>query len=75
MLICLQFKIIREARVFFIVFFFVVIFLLKVQIFDKNTNEVKRTSTRSKDNLFGARFRDDGRLMVTGGESGLIQVS
>jgi len=46
----------------------------KVQIFEQSTNVVKRTSTRSKDNTYGARFRADGKLMVTGGESGLVQV-
>lgn len=46
----------------------------KIQIFNGLTNEIKRTSTRSKDNVFGARYRDDGKLMVAGGESGHIQV-
>lgn len=46
----------------------------KVQIFEQTTNTVRRTSSRSKESTYGARFRDDGKLMVTGGESGLVQI-
>ncbi|XP_002167466.1 U3 small nucleolar RNA-associated protein 15 homolog isoform X1 [Hydra vulgaris] len=46
----------------------------KVQIFAPYTNEIIRTSSRSKENVYGARFRLDGKLMVTGGESGTVQV-
>lgn len=46
----------------------------QIQIFDIENN-IKRTSSRSKENVYGARFRGDGKLMVTGGDSGLVQVS
>jgi len=45
----------------------------KVQIFDYE-NTIKRNSNRTKENVYGARYRHDGKLMVTGGESGLVQV-
>lgn len=46
----------------------------KVQIFNRVSNEVIRKSTRPKENIYGARYRSDGSLMVTGGDSGLVQV-
>lgn len=46
----------------------------KMQIFAPYTNNVKRTSNRNKENVYGGRFRLDGKLMVAGGDSGLVQV-
>lgn len=45
-----------------------------MQIFAPYTNNVKRTSNRNKENVYGGRFRLDGKLMVAGGDSGLVQV-
>ena len=38
------------------------------------THEVKTTSQRFKENVFGGRYRSDGKLMATGGFNGSIQV-
>jgi len=46
----------------------------KIQVFRASTNEVIKTSNRNKENVYGARFRQDGSLLVVGGESGLVQV-
>lgn len=46
----------------------------KIQIFAPYTHEVKRTSNRNKENVYGTRYRLDGKLMVAGGDSGLVQV-
>lgn len=46
----------------------------KIQIFSPFTNEVKRTYSRSKENYYGTEYRSDGKLLVTGGESGLVQI-
>lgn len=46
----------------------------KVQVFSGHDESIVKTSSRNKENVFGARFRQDGKLMVCGGESGLVQV-
>eukprot|EP01128_Nolandella_sp_AFSM9_P010716 TRINITY_DN743_c9_g1_i1.p1 TRINITY_DN743_c9_g1~~TRINITY_DN743_c9_g1_i1.p1 ORF type:complete len:557 (+),score=137.18 TRINITY_DN743_c9_g1_i1:116-1672(+) len=46
----------------------------RVQIFDSRTNEVRRTVSRFRDVVYGASFRHDAKLMVAGGEEGLIRV-
>jgi len=46
----------------------------KIQIFAPYTKEVKRTYTRNKENVYGAKYRCDGKLLVAGGESGALQV-
>jgi len=46
----------------------------KIQIFAPYTNEVKRTYTRNKENYYGTKYRSDGKLLVVGGESGLVQI-
>jgi len=46
----------------------------KIQIFTPYTNEVKKTSSRNKENVYGAKYRSDGKLLVAGGESGTVQV-
>jgi len=46
----------------------------KIQIFAPYSNEVKRTYTRNKENIYGAKYRSDGKLLVAGGESGVVQI-
>eukprot|EP01127_Copromyxa_protea_P013681 TRINITY_DN3693_c0_g1_i1.p1 TRINITY_DN3693_c0_g1~~TRINITY_DN3693_c0_g1_i1.p1 ORF type:complete len:531 (-),score=77.91 TRINITY_DN3693_c0_g1_i1:20-1612(-) len=48
----------------------------KVQIYDPNTNTVKRQLARFNNDgeVFGGSFRQDGRLLVAGGESGNVRV-
>jgi U3 small nucleolar RNA-associated protein 15 len=46
----------------------------QVQIFNPSTNEPKKTITRFKDVVYGARFRGDGKLLVAGGEEGIVRV-
>lgn len=46
----------------------------KIQIFAPYSNEVKRTYTRNKENYYGTKYRSDGKLLVVGGESGLVQI-
>jgi len=46
----------------------------RVQIYSPHTHTVKKTISRFKDIAYSATFRDDGKLLLAGGENGLIQV-
>jgi U3 small nucleolar RNA-associated protein 15 len=45
-----------------------------VVIYAPKTGKVVKTVTRFKDVARGAEFRKDGKLMVAGGDEGLVQV-
>lgn len=46
----------------------------RLQTYDGATATPKRQFTRFKDNVYGATFRKDGRLLVAGGEDPVVQV-
>ncbi|KAI9342466.1 WD40-repeat-containing domain protein [Zopfochytrium polystomum] len=46
----------------------------RVQIYSPSTNAVRKTITRFKDFAFSGCIRDDGKLLVAGDASGLVQV-
>ncbi|ELU13410.1 hypothetical protein CAPTEDRAFT_172738 [Capitella teleta] len=46
----------------------------KVQIFSPNTNQPVKNFTRFKDVAYCGTFRDDGQLLVAGGEEGQIRL-
>ncbi|KNC78347.1 hypothetical protein SARC_09220 [Sphaeroforma arctica JP610] len=46
----------------------------RVQVFAANTNKVKKTVSRFKDVAHSPHIRDDGKLMVAGDDSGLVQI-
>jgi U3 small nucleolar RNA-associated protein 15 len=43
-------------------------------VYDGQTRQLKRTIARFKDKAYGACFREDGRLLVAGGQDGVVQV-
>ena len=45
-----------------------------VQIYNPNTNTVKKTISRFNGNAYSCSYRNDGQLMVAGGEEGLVQI-
>ena len=47
----------------------------RVQIYSPHTNTVRKTISRFKDIAYSGTFRNDGKLLVAGGETGIIQVS
>lgn len=48
--------------------------LLQVLVYDALSCTVRRTFTRFKDKAYSGSFRGDGRLLVAGGEEGMVQV-
>ena len=46
----------------------------QVQIYNSDTNLVKRTISRFKETAYSARFRHDGRLLLTGSEEGVVKL-
>jgi len=48
---------------------------LQVQIYSPHTNTVKKTFSRFKDLAYSGTFRDDGKLLLAGGENGIVQAS
>jgi U3 small nucleolar RNA-associated protein 15 len=46
----------------------------RVLIYDAATRRQRTTLSRFKDRAYSGTFRGDGRLLVAGGESGIVQV-
>ena len=47
---------------------------LQVTIYNSRTNEVIRTISRFRDTAYCGSFRSDGRLLVAGGDEGVIRL-
>ena len=47
----------------------------RVIVFDAHTRRPLTTLSRFKDKAYSGIFRNDGRLLVAGGETGFVQVS
>jgi len=47
---------------------------LRIQIFDSHSLKPKRVLSKFKGPAYSGRFRSDGRILVAGGEEGVIQV-
>lgn len=43
-------------------------------MYDGLTRQVRRTFSRFKDVAYSGTFRQDGRLLVAGGQNGIVQV-
>jgi hypothetical protein len=48
--------------------------LPQVIVYDGLTRQVRRTFSRFKDVAYSGCFRQDGKLLVAGGQSGIVQV-
>ena len=48
--------------------------ILQVQIYNSDTNLVKRTISRFKETAYSAQFRHDGRLLLAGSEEGVVKL-
>ena len=48
--------------------------VVQVLVYDGLTRQLKRQFTRFKDKAYSGTFRSDGKLLVAGGENGLVQV-
>ncbi|ODV94092.1 hypothetical protein PACTADRAFT_50981 [Pachysolen tannophilus NRRL Y-2460] len=46
----------------------------RVQVFSSKTRQVAKTFSRFKDVVYSAEFRNDGKLLVAGDQTGLVQV-
>jgi len=46
----------------------------RVMVYDGQTRLLRRTIARFKDKAYGASFREDGKLLVAGGQDGTVQV-
>ena len=47
---------------------------MQVIIYDAVTRQVRRQFTRFKDKAYCGTFRSDSKLLVAGGEDGIVQV-
>ena len=47
----------------------------QVIVYDARTQKVRRTYARFKDKAYSGTFRQDGKLLLAGGEDGIVQVS
>ena len=47
----------------------------RIVVFDAATRQPRRTFSRFKDKAYSGSYRSDGRLLVAGGESGIVQVA
>ena len=47
---------------------------LQVIIYDARTAKVRRTFARFKDKAYCGNFRQDGKVLLAGGEDGVLQV-
>jgi len=47
---------------------------MEVVMCDAKTQEPRRTFTRFQDKAYCGRMRGDGKLMVAGGETGVVQI-
>ena len=43
-------------------------------VYDGQTRQLRRTIARFKDKAYGATWREDGKLLVAGGQDGVVQV-
>ncbi|CDK29587.1 unnamed protein product [Kuraishia capsulata CBS 1993] len=46
----------------------------RIQIFSSKTRQVIKTFSRFKDTVYSGEFRDDGKLLVAGDATGLVQI-
>eukprot|EP01135_Chromosphaera_perkinsii_P008669 Nk52_evm2s1444 gene=Nk52_evmTU2s1444 len=46
----------------------------RLQVYNPNTNTVKKTIARFNGNAYSCSYRNDGQLMVAGGEEALVQI-
>lgn len=46
----------------------------QVIVYDGLTRQVRRTFSRFKDVAYSGCFRQDGKLLVAGGQNGIVQV-
>lgn len=46
----------------------------RIQIFSSKTRKVAKSITRFKDTVFSGEFRNDGKLLVAGDASGVVQI-
>lgn len=46
----------------------------RVHIYNAQTNQIERTITRFKGNVYSGSFRSDGSLLVAGGEEGVVRM-
>ena len=54
--------------------YFDILLSSQVQVYSPYDNEVLKTFTQFKETAYCGRFRYDGKLLVTGGEEGIVQV-
>ena len=47
---------------------------LQVTIYNSRTNEVVRTISRFRDTAYCGSFRSDGKLLVAGGDEGVLRL-
>lgn len=55
-------------------YMFAVTSSLKVSLYSSVSNEVKHTVSRFKETAYSGRFRNDGKLLVAGGEEGRVKL-
>lgn len=48
--------------------------VLQVILYDGLSRQVRRTFSRFKDTAYSGSIRADGRLLVAGGQNGIVQV-
>jgi U3 small nucleolar RNA-associated protein 15 len=48
--------------------------LLQVILYDGLSRQVRRTFSRFKDTAYSGSLRNDGKLLVAGGQNGIVQV-
>lgn len=47
----------------------------QIQIYSSQSTEVLRRVSHFKESAYGGRFRHDGKLLVAGGQEGIVKVS
>lgn len=56
------------------VYYHLMVCTVQVIIYDAVTRQVRRQFTRFKDKAYCGTFRSDNKLLVAGGEDGIVQV-
>ena len=49
-------------------------FLFQIQIYSSSTHQVNKSFSKIKDKVYCGSFRNDGKLMIAGGENGSVKV-
>ena len=53
---------------------FLAVLFSQIQVYSSRSNDVLRRVSHFKESAYGGRFRHDGKLLVAGGQEGIVKV-